>query len=57
MMEFEIARIKELRQEASAIHVDMNTLSGHFSYVAHAIQSSKQASDLVKSKVGCLREK
>ncbi|KAJ8654210.1 hypothetical protein O0I10_010158 [Lichtheimia ornata] len=57
IIEFETAHIKELRQEAGAIHDDMNTLSGHFSYIGHTIQSSKEASDLVKSKIGCLREK
>lgn len=56
-MDFEIVRIQELRQEASAIHVDMETLSGHFSRVAHTIESSKQTSELARSKIACLREK
>ncbi|KAI7880222.1 hypothetical protein K492DRAFT_207665 [Lichtheimia hyalospora FSU 10163] len=57
IVDLETARISELRKEASTLHVDMNALSEHFSHIGHTIQSSKQASDLVKRKIGCIREK
>ena len=57
IVDLETAHISELRQEARTLHVDMNALSEHFNHIGHTIQSSKQASDLVKRKIGCIHEK